>query len=208
MKTFAGWISDEINDRFRHEMVELLGGNVELMEQVERAENEYLLFVEQSTRGESDKSIQHDLTALLNAVEVLESLYNPPGAARALFEGRALGLAGADIVRQFKDLFSAEKGRALAMAARVALDNHKVRAHRSNAAPVAERMILVETVAQIAEQAGIAVKRNDRTGNPAPFERLLQFVFKRSGIEVKPDSAIQKLLENRANVGAGNNCQI
>jgi len=200
MKSFSGFVPDEISDRYRAEMLDLLGGNSALMQQVERVENDYLFFVEQATDSvESDKGIHNDLVKLAEAVELIQSIYNPGGTARCLFEGEAFVLLGGAPVQQMRDLFSGVTGEGLAMAAQRALEKHKVpeQGGRPPGAAEAERRRLVETVASISELSGIKPMEQDRSGKATPFERLLHFVFKRLDIKIKPASAITELRKSQ-----------
>ncbi len=206
MKFFAGFVPDEINDRFRAEMLDILGGNAGLMERIENAENNYSFCVERVTESiESDKSIHNDLAALAEAVENLQSIYNPGGSAKALFEGEALGLVGGAQLQHLRAAFGGVAGEAMVMAARSALEKHKVpeQGGRPPGAAEAERRRLVGDIASIAEQAGINPTQQDRAGNQTPFEQLLHFVFKRLGINIKPASAIKELRKSRASAGVG-----
>lgn len=208
MKSSSGFVpTDRRRAWYRAELLELLGGNETLMNLVERAENDYLDLVGGATKGlETDRAIHDDLQALAEAIEVLQSIYNPGGSARALFEGEALRLVGGANVQNMRDLFSGVPGDALVMAARGALEQHQVPNGRPASPHKIVRHRLVAAIAAIAEQAGITVRRQDRAGDPSTFERLLEFVFDRTEIDTdnfKADTAIKYFLETRASSGAG-----
>jgi hypothetical protein len=60
------------------------------------------------------------------------------------------------------------------------------------------RASLVATLAAIAGRAGIMVDRCPRAGELNQFGQLLQYVFERVCITIKPDTAIKEFMETRA----------
>lgn len=192
MKSYAGFVPNDRRAWRRAKLLELLKGDGALLESLEQAENDYLFRTGQAQACESDATIRDELKALAEAVETLQSIYNPGGSAKAVFEGEAAGLAGAQRVQALRDLFHGAAGEAMALAARAAADKFRVRKHRVPALIVAERRHLVDAVAIIAERAGIKVVRLRRDGSKLPFVELLGFVFDRVGIEFDQDSFIDE----------------
>lgn len=192
MKSYSGFIPNDRRAWHRTELLALLGGDAALLAQVERAENDYLFRAEQAQSCEADATIRDELAALSEAVETLQSIYNPGGSAKALFEGEAFPLVRGDRVQQLRDLFQGAAGEALAMAARAATDKFKVRRHGTPDYLVTQRRHLVEAVAAIAERAGVKIKRPPRDGSKPPFVELLGFVFDRVGIEYGTDSFVDE----------------
>lgn len=192
MKSYAGFVPNDRRVWHRADLLQMLCGEEKLYAQLEQAENNYLLRAGQAQACESDATIRHELKALAEAVETLQSIYNPGGSAKAIFEGEAAGLAGAQRVQALRDLFHGAAGEALALAARASADKFQVRKHRVPALVVAERRHLVDAVAVIAERVGIKVVRLKRDGSKPPFVELLGFVFDRVDIEFDQDSFIDE----------------
>lgn len=203
MKSFSGFVPDDRRAWHRKEMVGLLGGREDLFERIEQAENDYRFFVSGvASSVESDRAIHDDLDAMVEAIEVLQSLYNPGGSAKALFEGEAFRLVGGPKLQAMRDLFQGVPGEGLVMAACAALEKHQVRVGRPADTLKIERQRLVANVAHIAEEAGITVKRLDRSGGDNQFVVLLSHIFDRVEIENDSlsfvDSAIREHLESRS----------
>ncbi len=203
MKSFSGFVPNDRRAWHRAELLQLLGDDESLLEQLQQAENNYLFFVAGVARSmESDRSIHDDIKALAEALEVIQSIYNPGGAAKALFEGEAFRLVGGAKLQDMRDLFQGVPGEGLVMAARAALDKHQLQGGRPTKPQTIERRRLVAILAEIAARAGIEVKRADRAGNQPPFAMLLTYVFDRVEIDYESahfvDSAIREYLESRA----------
>lgn len=200
MKSFSGFIPNDRRAWHRAQLLELLGGDEALVEQIERAENDYLFFVQGvATNDEKAKPIKKDLEALVKAFEALQKIYKAGGSAKALLEGEACRLVGAAPLQALRSAFEGVPGEHLLMAARAALEKHQGRAGQP---PLLARRWLVDGVAHVAAQAKIKVKRPDRDDSEAPFFLLLNYVFDRVGIESDSvsvvDNAIRDYLENRA----------
>lgn len=178
MKHYSGFVPTDRRAWHRAELLALLGGDDALLAQLEQAENDYLFRAGQAQACEADAIIRDELAALAEAVETLQSIYNPGGSAKAFFEGEAFPLVRGDRLQQLRDLFQGAAGEALAMAARAAADKFKVRNGRPPDYLVTERRALVEAVAAIAERTGITVSRGS-----LPFSELLGAVFDRVGAE-------------------------
>lgn len=187
MKHYAGFVPTDRRAWHRAELLALLGGDDALLAQVERAENDYLFRAEQAQACEADATIRDELVALSEAVETLQSIYNPGGSAKAFFEGEAFPLVRGDRLQQLRDLFQGAAGEALAMAARAAADKFRVRTHRTPDYLVTERRALVEAVAAIAKRAGIRTSRGS-----LPFSGLLSLVFDRVGAESESASFVDE----------------
>lgn len=192
MKSYSGFVPTDRRAWHRAELLALLGGDAALLEQVERAENEYLFRAGQAQAYEADATIRVELKALAEAVETLQSIYNPGGSAKAYFEGEAFPLIRGDRLQQLREMFQGAAGEALAMAARAAADKFKVRTHGTHNYLVTERRALVEAVAAIADRAGIRIERLRRDGSKPPFVEILGFVFDRAGVEFEKDSFIDE----------------
>ena len=201
MKSFAGFIPASRRAWHREKLLELLGGEESLLDKIEQAENHYLFFLPRMAEGkETDKQIKIELEALTAALKTLHAAYTPGGSAKALFEGEAVGLVGAEILFQLRDAVSGHPGELLIQASAAAADEFSVRESRKPESGPALRFELVDRLAQIAEEAGIDVQRNGRDGQPSTFNQLLQFAYDRVGIDVKPDGDIRAILaERRAN---------
>lgn len=216
MKSFSGFVRDDRRELHRTELLDMLDGNTALLDALELAENDFwhhAANIEDST--ESGRGIRKELSDFLAAVEIMRSFYNPGGSAKALVEGGSLDdrataigcaspgaykLLGAARVQQMRDLFTGGPGDIWVMAAKAALDAYDVnfKGGRPGDPDKGARTSLVASIAAIAERVGINPLQQNRAGEVMPFERLLQYVFNRVCIEVKPASAIKDLREYRA----------
>jgi hypothetical protein len=192
VKSYSDFVPTDSRAWHRAELLALLGGNAALLAQIEQAENDYLFRAGHAQACEADATIRDELKALAEAVETLQSIYNPGGSAKAVFEGEAFALLRGQPIQMMRDLFQGETGEALVMAAHTAADKFKVRKHREPALKVTERRHLAEAIATIAERAGIRIERLSRDGSKPPFAELLAFVFDRAGVEFERDSFIDE----------------
>lgn len=200
MKSFSGFIPNDRRAWHRAQLLELLGGDESLVEQIERAENDYLFFVQAAAANdEKAQPIKKDLKALVKAFEALQKIYNPGGSAKDLLEGEACRLVGAAPLQALRSAFEGAPGEGMLMAARAALEKHQGQGGRP---PLLERRSLVADVAHIAAQAKIKVKRPETDGSESPFFLLLDYVFDRVGIDNDNvsvvDNAIRDYLESLA----------
>lgn len=195
MKTVAGFVPHDRRAWHRGELLDLLGDS-SLLVRVEQAENDYLCFVRQlASARETDKEVRADLEALAKALATLHRIYTPGGSAKAIFEGAAVEYVGTGTLQHLRDAVASLPGELLVRASTAAHERFQCRKHRQPDPIRAERLRLVDALAFIAKDAGIAVKRRERTGEESELHRLVAWVFDRVNIDTDADSVIRDMIE-------------